>query len=138
MAAEFRKVHRILALQQQLHRIEQWRLADLQIREEELAAEQTDLIAALNEDNALQGLFIDSMARRLQSLSDEEAKTGQAKEVQAVHLLDQASRLVCAERLAEAADLEEMRSNEKKELAEAIERLGEVAHKPPARLPRDS
>jgi uncharacterized coiled-coil protein SlyX len=123
MSAHARKVHRILAVQQQLHRIEQWRLADLRGRLEQLAAAQEDLIAALNEDDALQGLFIDSMARRLQSLSEEASTTGKEKDAQSARLLDQAGRLVCAERLVEAADVTELRSNEKKDLFETIERL---------------
>jgi hypothetical protein len=125
MGDHARKVHRILAVQQQLHRIEQWRLADLRARLEQLAADQRDLIGALNEDDALQGLFIDSMARRLQSLSEEASNTGQQQEIQAARLLDQAGRLICAERLAETADLQELRAEEKKGLSEAIERLSD-------------
>jgi hypothetical protein len=125
MGDHARKVHRILAVQQQLHCIEQWRLADLRARLEQLAADQRDLIGALNEDDALQGLFIDSMARRLQSLSEEASNTGQQQEIQAARLLDQAGRLICAERLAETADLQELRAEEKKGLSEAIERLSD-------------
>jgi hypothetical protein len=126
MSAHTRKVHRMLAVQQQLHRIEEWRLAELRARLDELAADQKELIAALNEDDALQGLFIDSMARRLQSLSEAASATGKDTQLQAVRLLEQASRLICAERLAKAADLQELRSNEKSDLAEAIERLGDA------------
>jgi hypothetical protein len=127
MGTQGRKIHRILAVQQQMHRIEEWKLADLRRRLEQLAADQKDLIGALNEDDALQGLFIDSMARRLQTLSEEASKTGQQTDVQAARLLDQAGRLICAERLADAADLQELRADEKKGLAEAIERLGDPA-----------
>jgi CRP-like cAMP-binding protein len=116
----------MLAVQQQLHRIEEWRLAELRARLDELAADQKELIAALNEDDALQGLFIDSMARRLQSLSEAASATGKDTQLQAVRLLEQAGRLICAERLAKAADLQELRSNEKRDLAEAIERLGDA------------
>jgi CRP-like cAMP-binding protein len=126
MSAHTRKVHRMLAVQQQLHRIEEWRLAELRARLDELAADQKELIAALNEDDALQGLFIDSMARRLQSLSEAASATGKDTQLQAVRLLEQAGRLICAERLAKAADLQELRSNEKRDLAEAIERLGDA------------
>jgi CRP-like cAMP-binding protein len=126
MSAHTRKVHRMLAVQQQLHRIEEWRLAELRARLDELAADQKELIAALNEDDALQGLFIDSMARRLQSLSEAASATGKDTQLQAVRLLEQAGRLICAERLAKAADLQELRSNEKSDLAEAIERLGDA------------
>lgn len=123
MGAQASKIHRILAVQEQMHRIEEWKLADLRVRLEQLATDQKDLIGALNEDNALQGLFIDSMARRLQALSEEASKTGEQTDVQAARLLEQAGRLICAERLAGAADLKELRDGEKKDLAEAIERL---------------
>ena len=127
MSLEARKIYRILAVQEQMHRIEEWKLADLRMRLEQLAADQKDLIGALNENDALQGLFIDSMARRLQALSEEASKTGQEAEVQAERLLDQAGRLICAERQADAADQNELRTGEKKDLAEAIERLGDPA-----------
>jgi hypothetical protein len=125
MVAHARKMHRILAVQQQLHRIEQWRLAALHMRLDELAADQEHLIAALNEDDALQGLFIDGMARRLQSLSEESSKTAQETQSQSVRLLEQAGRLICAERTAVAADLAGRRGNERKELLETIERLAD-------------
>jgi uncharacterized coiled-coil protein SlyX len=123
MASDPRKARRILALQQQLHQVEQWRLADLKVREGELATAQADLIAALNDDHALQGIFIDSMARRLKALAEEATKTQKAKDLQSVQLLNQGARLICAERLAEAAGLAELRLNEKKDLAETIDRL---------------
>ena len=118
MGAQASKIHRILAVQEQMHRIEEWKLADLRVRLEQLATDQKDLIGALNEDNALQGLFIDSMARRLQALSEEASKTEEQTDVQAARLLEQAGRLICAERLAGAADLQELRDGEKKDLAE--------------------
>jgi uncharacterized protein YqcC (DUF446 family) len=127
MTAHARKMKRILAVQQQLHQIEQWRLTDLHSSLEQLAADQKDLIGALNKDDALQGLFIDSMARRLQSLADAASKTAQETEVQSVRLLEQAGRLICAERTAAAADLAVLRANERKDLLATIERLTDRA-----------
>jgi len=125
MAAHARKMHRILAVQQQLHQIEQWRLASLHSRLDQLAADQEHLIAALNEDDALQGLFIDGMARRLQSLSEAASKTAEETQAQSVRLLEQAGRLICAERTAAAADLAARRADERKDLLETIERLAD-------------
>jgi hypothetical protein len=125
MAARAQKMHRILAVQQQLHRIEQWRLAALHNRFDELAVDQERLIAALNEDDALQGLFIDGTARRLKSLSEAASKTAEETEAQSVRLLEQAGRLICAERTAAAADLATRRANERKELQETIDRLAD-------------
>jgi uncharacterized protein YqcC (DUF446 family) len=127
MTAHARKMHRILAVQQQLHQIEHWRLTDLHSRSEQLAADQKDLIAALNKDDALQGLFIVGMARRLQSLADAASKTAEETEVQSIRLLEQAGRLICAERTAAAADLAARRTNERKDLLETIERLADRA-----------
>jgi hypothetical protein len=125
MSAHARKMHRILAVQQQLHRIAQWRLTDLHGRLEQLAADEKELIAALNEDDALQGLFIDGMARRLQSLSEAASRTAEETEAQSVRLLEQAGRLICAERTAAAADRATRRANERSDLLETIDRLAD-------------
>jgi hypothetical protein len=127
MAARTHQVHRMLGVQQQLHRIEQYRLAELRGRLEQLGADQRALIAALNEDDALQGLFIDGMARRLKSLSEAASKTAEEIETQAARLLEQSGRLACAERLAEAADLQALRAGERRALTEVIERLAAPA-----------
>jgi uncharacterized coiled-coil protein SlyX len=121
MNAHARRVHRILAVQQHLHRIEEWKLSDLQRKLEELQTLQESLIRALNEDHALQGLFIDCMARRLRVLADEAALVGRQRQVQTVQLLEQAARKACAERLAGAADREMERAAAKKELLDVIE-----------------
>ena len=122
------KVHRMLAVQRQLHRIEEWKLADLERALERLEASQRELIGALNEDDALQGLFIDAMARRLRSLSEEASRVGQERQAQSARMLEHAARKVCAERLAEAVDLELARATDKKELLDIVERsVGPVA-----------
>jgi hypothetical protein len=123
MSAQARKIHRILAVQQQLYRIEEWKLADLQRALERLAASERGVIGALNEDDALQGLFIDAMARRLRSLAEEASRVGQEKEAQAARLLEHAARKICAERLAEAVDRQVVRATDKKLLLDTIERF---------------
>ena len=80
MSAQARKIHRILAVQQQLYRIEEWKLADLERTLERLEVSQREVIGALNEDDALQGLFIDAMARRLRSLGEEASRVGQERD----------------------------------------------------------
>src|SRR5439155_15252185 len=123
MSAQARKIHRILAVQQQLYRIEEWKLADLQRALEQLAASERGVIGALNEDDALQGLFIDAMARRLRSLAEEASRVGQEKDAQAARLLEHAARKICAERLAEAVDRQVVRATDKKLLLDTIERF---------------
>lgn len=118
-----RKIHRILGVQQQLHRIEEWRLADLDRTLSHLAASEQDLIRALNEDDALQGLFIDATARRLTSLSGEAARVNEEKAAQAQRLMEHAARKACAERLAAVVDREVARTADQRQLLEAIERF---------------
>jgi hypothetical protein len=117
------KVHRILDVQQQLHRIEEWRLADLDRTLRELATSERDLIRALNEDEALQGLFIDATARRLASIAEQAARVGKEKTAQEQRLLEHAARKVCAERLAQTVDREVAQAADKRNLLDAIERF---------------
>jgi hypothetical protein len=117
------KVHRILDVQQQLHRIEEWRLADLDRALLALAASEQELIRALNEDDALQGLFIDAMARRLASIAEQAARVGEEKTAQEQRLLEHAARKVCAERLVQAVDREVAQAADKRALLDAIERF---------------
>ena len=123
MSAQARKIHRILDVQQQLYRIEEWKLADLERTLERLEASQQDVIRALNEDDALQGLFIDAMARRLRSLGEEASRVGQDKDAQSARLLEHGARKVCAERLAEAVDRQVVRAADKTQLLDIIERF---------------
>ncbi|HEY5829295.1 MAG: hypothetical protein ACAH24_09575 [Hyphomicrobiaceae bacterium] len=117
------KIHRILDVQQQLHRIEEWRLADLDRTLLALAASEQELIRALNEDDALQGLFIDAMARRLASIAEQAARVGEEKTAQEQRLLEHAARKLCAERLAQAVDREVAQAADKRTLLDAIERF---------------
>jgi hypothetical protein len=123
MSAQARKVHRILAVQQQLYRIEEWKLADLERTLERLEVSQREVIGALNEDDALQGLFLDAMARRLRSLGEEASRVGQQRDEQSARLLEHGARKVCAERLAETLDRQLARAADKTQLLDVIERF---------------
>jgi hypothetical protein len=123
MSAQARKIHRMLAVQQQLYRIEEWKLADLERTLEGLENSQREVIGALNEDDALQGLFLDAMARRLRSLGEEASRVGQQRDEQSARLLEHGARKVCAERLAETLDRELARAGDKTQLLDVIERF---------------
>jgi hypothetical protein len=113
----------MLAAQQQLHRIEQWKMADLQRRLGDLEVSQLELISALNDTNALHGLFIDTMARRLSSLAEEAERVAREKNAQSLKLTDHAARVRIAERLAEAIALDMQREDERKELLDIVEQV---------------
>lgn len=123
MQRRARKSHRVLALQQQLNRIEQWKLAELQRRLAGLETEQRELIGALNEDHALHGLFIDTMARRLSSLAEEAVVVGRDKDAQSVRAVEHSAKVKLAERLAEARDLDVQRADDRRQLLDMIEQF---------------
>jgi hypothetical protein len=114
------KSKRVLAAQQQLHRVEQWKLADLQGRLAELNAAQIDTISALN-GSELHGLFIEATARRLRSLAEEAQRVMLDKDKQSIKTSEHAGRVRAAERLAHALQIELDREIERKELMEIID-----------------
>jgi hypothetical protein len=122
-AARERKIRRILHLQQQLHRLSQWRLSELQGQEAEIQDKQRELIGALNSDGRLQGLFVGSMARRLTSLANEEVRVAGLKKVQNEDVWAHARRVRQSERQVDAATLARRRGNEKKELEDLVDRI---------------
>src|SRR5436190_1240417 len=123
MSTRAERTHRMLALQEQLHRVERWKLLDLQRRAAELDALRRELIAALNDNDALQGLFLDATARRLMSIAREADAIGREEQLQIVRVGERAVRVACAERLSETVDRQAARAGEKQELLEVIDRL---------------
>jgi hypothetical protein len=117
------KAARILAAEEQLHRIEQWRMADLERRLAELESMQIELIGALNDTNALHGLFIDTTARRLSSIAEEAELVGREKAAQALRLKEHAARVKLCQRLLRERERDELRDMEGKELMELVEQF---------------
>lgn len=110
------------AVQARLHRVEEWKMADLARRLAELEHNQQALIASLNSDGALRGLFADAIARRLGRLAQQAVQVSLQQEAQALSLLEQAGRVICSERLAEKRVAEDRSGRERQLLLEAIER----------------
>lgn len=122
---------RILAVQTELHRAAEWRLAALDRRQAELARTREDLACFLGEDHAFSGLFAASMAGRLRSLAAEIAETAQARRVQVEAVMREAGRAKRAERLAAALRREERRAGEARDLLDIVERAAGIAHASP-------
>jgi hypothetical protein len=123
MANPVERARRVLALQEQLHRIEHWKLLDLQRRSAELAAEREDLIAALNNDVALQGLFLDATARRLKSMAQEADAVAREETAQTARVGEYATRVACADRHHQAVSETERRQDERQTLREVLDTL---------------
>ncbi len=117
------KARRILAAQQQLHRIEQWKLAELQRELADLTSAQMEIISALNDSNALHGLFIDTTARRLGTLAEEAERVTRKKNDQSLRTTEHAVRVRASERLEQAVTHELERELEGKELLDIIEQF---------------
>ena len=131
MRSRAQKAQRLVSVQAQIKRAQEWKLAEIERRLAEGEAAQRGLIAALGEDHALYDLFIDTIARRLRALSEEAGRIGAEKRAQARLLLASAQRLKGAERLAAAADEEAQRDAAKKELLDLLD-ASLSGRKPPA------
>ena len=84
---------------------------------------QVELIGALNDTNALHGLFIDATARRLSSMAEEAERVGREKAVQSLKLKEHATRVKICERLAVERAQEFEREKEGKELLDIVEQF---------------
>jgi hypothetical protein len=123
MRKKAEKAARILAAEEQLHRIEQWKMSDIERRLADLDAMQVELIGALNDTNALHGLFIDTTARRLSSIAEEAERVGREKAVQALKVKEHATRVKICERIAVERAQEFEREEEGKELLDVVEQF---------------
>lgn len=116
-------IRRIQAVQKKLRDLAEARLAELDRRASALTAARSELICALNEDQTLHGLFLDSMARRVRKLSTSIAHLETVREAQAKVLLEHNGKLKLAERMAGAVARDHKATIEKQDLAELIDRL---------------
>jgi len=117
------RLARIVKVQEQLHRAEERRLADIQERFDRLRQDETDLIALLNSEDGLAGLFMDATVNRLRSVSEQQIATALERQAQMQVVLDTGSRLKAAEKLLGEAERAARREAEQSQLAEATERL---------------
>jgi hypothetical protein len=117
------KAQRLLELQRELQRIEEARIAAVLARQAELAAIQDDLIAALNADEAPQGVLVAAIVRRMKSLGEEAAQLGEELERRYEALRTHASRAKVAERRSRSYEEQHARERAKSELLDVIERI---------------
>lgn len=79
------------------------------------------MIEALNGNDALQGLFLDAMARRLTSIARQADEVARKETEQAARVSARAVQVACAERVSEAAEKDAARDAEKRALGEVID-----------------
>ena len=118
-AKRAQRLHKVMT---KLHLIEEQRKIELQRRQAELERSQEEVINALNTDDALHGLFIDTTARFLRTLAQEAQKVAQEREIQSKKLLDRAAKMKTVQRLRESLETSVARIRQENELREIIER----------------
>jgi hypothetical protein len=123
MSRRLKSLSRLVAVQRQLHHAEEARLAVLKRDEAGVDHEKRALIAALNGDDALRGLFLDAAVRRMKALTEKGDALRRAREAQVREVLRHGARLKQAERMLAVARQQARRDGEKAALSEVIEEI---------------
>ncbi|MDO9382618.1 MAG: hypothetical protein Q7T86_07105 [Hyphomicrobiaceae bacterium] len=123
MARDAKGSARILSVQQQLRKIEEAKLGELQRKLQGIKDEQVALVSAMNDDGALQNLFLGTMALRLKTLAEHEKRADIAVNWQSVAVREEATKEKTAERLAKRRADEEQAKQTQKELDDILELL---------------
>jgi hypothetical protein len=117
------RMRRIVRVQEQLHRAEERLLAEAQAARDGLKQDETDLIALLNSEDGLAGLFMDATVNRLRSVAEQLIHANMHVAAQSQKVIETGSRLKTAERLLKEAERAQRREAEQQQLGEATERL---------------
>lgn len=123
MKTRDRKIRRIVAVQEQLHRMAEWQLMESQAKERELQDRQLRLIENFNGDGNLSELVAQAASRSLRIASVEHGALTKTMEQQAALALDEARKLKHALKMADSAAGRTLRAQEKRVLEDVIERM---------------
>jgi serine phosphatase RsbU (regulator of sigma subunit) len=115
------KLARIVEVKEHQRRSAEWRLGRLRQQESVVLEDQRTLIAALNEEQPLHGLFVETMAKHLGALSQRLETLRQAQARQVAELETQTGQLRQAERMLLDVTRRQSRADEWKELSEVID-----------------
>lgn len=121
MQKRLRSLQRILAVQKDLQRLAELKLAQLQRRELDLQQDQERLVSYLDEDHVFTPAYAKMIAGRLQTLAGQRQRAAADKQQQSERTLEHARKVGRAERrVGEIGELLR-RVEERKELEAAIE-----------------
>ncbi len=126
MQNRLKKIERVLAVQEQLHRLAQWRMAALERQKADNADGQADLLSALNHDNQLHGLFIDAMTRRLAALARDAERLERARRVMEQHLSEEGLKLKRTEKMTDRVRREHAHGRDKRLFQDLLETLAKA------------
>jgi hypothetical protein len=121
-----KKVERVLAVQEQLHRLAQWKMAALERQKTENADNQVGLLAALNADNELHGLFVDAMTRRLAALARDAERLERARQAMEQQLAEEGLKLKRTEKMTHRVRREHTLGRDKRLFQDILETLAKA------------
>ncbi len=116
MQQRHRNMERLLKVQKQLHKMAELKLIDLHRQEAELRSAQDAIIQSMNDHDALHGLFVDVMAKRLHALAGQTSRVETAKIAQREVAVDKAMQAKRTEKVVSGLQDELRRDAEKKNL----------------------
>jgi len=123
MKDRHKKIDRLIKVQKHLHRSAEIRLASLQRREDELKAAQEELLQTMGDADALHGLFVDVIAKRMRMLALEETRTQAAIIDQKAVATEKALQVKRGEKLFSRLQEEVRRDQEKADLIAVLEAM---------------
>ncbi|CAN5346605.1 hypothetical protein BH10PSE9_BH10PSE9_07730 [soil metagenome] len=126
MEQRVKKLERMLALQEKVHRLQEWRLQELDHRQAENAESRARLFDTLNRDHPLHSLFVDAMARRLNVLARENDRLSAAREQQSRRLLDEGLRMKRIERMSGRIRREHVEQLRKRGFSDLLDSLAKL------------
>jgi hypothetical protein len=113
---------KILALQEQLHKLSAWKLAALDQQRAALEEAQKATIEVIDRDAMMNGVLVEGATRHLRGI-DRRIEEVKAQQVTQSRLaLEQGVRTKLAERLADGVDATYRMQQERSELGDLIER----------------
>lgn len=126
MADRLKKIERVLAVQEQMHRLAQWRIAAVEREKAEVAQGEASLLSALNDDNQLHGLFVEAMTRRLAVLAREAERLERLRRTMEEQLSEEALQLKRTERMTDRVRREHERGRDKRLFQDLLETLAKA------------
>jgi hypothetical protein len=118
-----RSMRRILAVQEQTHRLAEWKQAAARRDAAALEARREGLLAFLDGDGGLSPLFAEAAMKQLKLIEAETATALQRRESAEADVVSQARRAGVAQTMVGTAKVEAARADEREALAQAIEAM---------------
>lgn len=115
-------MQRVLRVRESMRRQEEWKLAEREREAAALAAAQDRLFAFFDGNEIAGGPLIETMARTARGLSERITAADRARAEQAGRVLEEARKTKLAERRCDDLSEDARRTEEKRDLAEWIER----------------